>query len=442
MPLPLISRPPRPAQARAPRLLFVSYAHADMAEYGATFIKYLILKLRGQPDLGYGEADIFFDQNRLKAGQYWDETIQAALEQAGALIFLVSHHSLFSKYCMEREVGTAVQRGIPVIPVILHACPWDEQPLPGDRQGRTLGKVGALPKDSQFALLPVKNWPDAESAWDATVDQIVEALREPPPLAPSTPRRAGLSPLLPYFCNQHALESAFNQGIKAWTHAALVVLVKGHIDDRPTRFWDRLREKNLADFASARLHLPVLEQRALNWPAAWDGARVRKDLQGDILNALSDALTGNQFTLGSPAALANQLDTLTGVRPLLATLPNEPPRALAAGLQALLQVFEACPEHTRLDRLVLSFVVEDDSLLEQAHLAKHLRLVGHDRVWVVELAPLQELDQDEVRIWHRTQDLEKLAAIDEQTLVAEVFKDATSLRFGPFEARLKPLLGL
>ena len=218
--------------------------------------------------------------------------------------------------------------------------------------------------------------------------------------------------------------------------------LRARIDDRPPRFWDRLREKNLADFASARLHLPVLEQRALNWPAAWDGARVRKDLQGDLLSALSDALTGNQFTLDSPAALANQLDTLTGVRPLLATLPDEPAKALAAGFQALLQLFEACPAHTRLDRLVLGFVVEDDDLLGQASLAKTLKLAGHDRVRVVELAPLQALDEDEVRIWHRTQDLEKLAAIDEQTLVAEIFKDTPTLRFGPFEARLKPLLGL
>lgn len=443
MPLPQISRLPTPAQTAAPKLLFVSYSHADMAEYGATFIKYLTLKIRGQPELGYAESDIFFDQNKLKAGQFWDETIQTALEQAGALIFLVSHNSLFSKYCMDREVGTAVQRGIPVIPVILHTCPWDEQPLPGDRLGRTLGKVGALPKDGNFALLPVKNWPDPETAWDTAVDQIAEALRTPPPAPPKgRPHTAGLSPLLPYFCNQQAVESGFNRGMKLWSKTALLVLIKGLIDDRPPRFWDRLREKNLADYASARLHLPVLEQRALHWPSAWDGVRVRKELEADMLCALSDAITGNQFDIDSPATLSNRLDELTGVLPLLATLPDEPVKALAASLQAFLKVLEACPEHAQLDRLVIAFVVEDDELLAKAHLAKDLKLAGHACAQMVELDRLQELDEEEVRIWHRTQELEKLCAIDEQSLVAEVFKDTKTLRFGKFEARLKPLLGL
>lgn len=442
MPLPQVTHQPPSSRSAARKLLFVSYSHADMAEYGADFIKYLTLKVRGQPDLGYEEADIFFDKNRLKAGEFWDEKLQTALEQAGALIFLVSPNSLFSKYCMEREVGTAIQRGIPVIPVVLCECPWEGQPLSGDRLRRKLGDVGALPKSANFSLVPVKNWPDMASAWDATVDQIAEALQSAPAVPPTgRAHAAGLSPLLPYFCDQQRVEMGFNRGMMGWSAASLLVLIKGVIDDRPPRFWDRLREKNLADFASARRQLPLLEQRALNWPSAWDGARVRKDMEADILCALSDSITGNAFGIDSPATLSNRLDELTGVLPLLATLPDEPVKALCAGLQALLKVFAACPDHAQLDRLVIAFVIENDELLADANLAKHLKLAGNGRVQVVDLDRLLELDEEEVRIWHRTQDLEKLCAIDEHSLVAEVFKDTKTLRFGQFEARLKPLLG-
>lgn len=443
MPLPQVTRPPTPPASAPRRVLFVSYSHADMAQYGATFIKYLNLKLLGNQDLGYTEADVFFDKNRLKAGMDWDDSIMAALEQAGALIFLVSANSLSSKYCMTREVATAAQRGIPIIPVILESCPWDELPLPGDPRARKLGAIGALPKAANFSLLPVQNWPDPASAWDATVDQIAEALQSAPAAPPpGRARTAGLSPLLPYFCDQQPVEMGFNRGMMAWSAAALLVLIKGVIDDRPPRFWDRLREKNLSGFASARRHLPLLEQRALNWPSAWDGARVRKDMDADILCALSDAITGNPFGIDSPATLSNRLDELTGVLPLLATLPDEPVKALCAGLQALLRVFEACPDHAQLDRLVIAFVIENDELIADANLAKHLKMAGNGRVQVIELERLRELDEEEVRIWHRTQELEKLCAIDEHSLVAEIFKDTKTLRFGQFEARLKPLLGL
>lgn len=428
-------------------VLFVSYAHEDLLEFAAPFIDYLILKLRGLPELGYGEADIFFDRNRLKAGQFWDEAIQTALERADALIFLLSPHALLSQYCMERELATAAQRGIRIIPVLLQACPWASLPLPGDPRKRRLGDIGALPKAEDFSLRPVSDWATPEAAWDATVDQLVEALQgAAAPGVTSVPARPSCPPcpppLLPYFCDQQPIEAAFNRGMLEWSAAALLVLVKGLIDDRPLRFWDRLRQKNLADFTTARRQLPLLEQRALNWPSAWDGARVRKTMTVDVLCALSDALTGNTFAIASPEALATRLDALHGVLPLMTTLPDEPPRALAAGLQALCGIFAACPGHAPLDRLVIAFVIEDGALIAADNLLKRFKLAGHARVRVVELEPLQALTRDEVRIWHRSQQVEKFCDLDEPSLLTAVFDDAESLRFGLFESRLKPLLGL
>lgn len=440
MPLPNITAAPETAEAG--RLLFISYSHVDMENYAARFVTHLKLKLEGMRDQGYSPDDIFFDRNALRAGQVWAEHIQTALERAEALIFLVSPDSLSSGFCRNQELAPAVQRGILIIPVVLCDCPWDGVALPGDANDRKLGDIGALPKSASFQLVPVSHWPDRDQAWKTVVDQIAEALREPP-AAPATRRpRTALPPLLPYYCNQQPLEMGFNKGMMGWSATALLVLVKGTLDDRAPRFWDRLRLKNLGDFATARRQEPVLEQRVLHWPSAWDGARVRKGLDGDMLYALSDALIGNGFGIGTAAALANQLQTLDGVLPLLATLPDEPPKALTAAFRALFQMFEDCPPQARLDRLVIAFVIEDADLVAQAQVVRRLRLGAHPRAQVVELDALRELDQDEVRIWYRAQDLEKLVDIDEPRLVAEVFKDTHALRFAQFEARLKPLIGL
>jgi hypothetical protein len=360
----------------------------------------------------------------------------------------VSDNSLDSKYCIERELRTAVQRGIPVIPVVLCKCPWEEQPLPGDVQERRLGALGALPKDENFTLLPVKNWPDRNAAWNSVVDQIAQALlamagsHEPPAQMAARPSAPAVPPLLPYFCDQGDVERGFNHGIKLWRQSALLVLIKGTLEDRPPKFWERLCAKNLADYVSATREAQVLEQRPLAWPSAWDGARVLRGLEADVLHVLSDSLTGNKFRIDTSASLAAKLEELDGVLPLIAGLPDEPIKALSASLCALLNLIEACPEHAPLDRLVIAFIVESDQLIQYATLAKKLKLSGFARTQVLELDRLEELTPEDVRFWHREHQVNRYCRHDEEGIVAHIFQSVERIRLGPFATRLKPLLGL
>lgn len=450
MPLPQIAAA-SPAPAASRRRLFVSYSHADLLEFGQHFIKYLRLQIRGEHALGYAETDIFFDRDQLRAGEDWGESIQAALESAGAFIFLVSPNSLTSNFCVDRELKDAVLRGIPVIPVILCDCPWEEQPLPGDPQGRSIGKLGALPKDENFSLRPVRKWNDPATAWNSVVCQIADALRTPAadasiggasrivPVARST--ASAVPPLLPYACNQYLARASFDRGVVGWSRTALLVFIKGRLDDRLPRFWDRLRDKTLAEFVLSRRKTRVLSQRALKWPSAWDGNRVTRDMALDVCCALSEALEHNRYAISDCAGLASALTRQAEILPLMATLPDEPLKALSSTLRALLKLIESCPEGAPVDQLTIAFLVESEPLIAEKNLVKALQLTGFQRTHIVELAPLEALTQEDVRVWYRDEQLEKFCSHDEQALVDLVFAGHTEpIRFASFEASLKPLL--
>lgn len=136
--------------------VFVSYSHNDSDE-AKQFMAYFKLQLEGLPELAISPEQVFFDRNKLLAGDEWDESIQCALEQAEYFIFLVSVNSLNSTYCCSRELAVAALKSLRIIQVILSPCPWENKPIPQDAKKRTLGALGALPKDGGFSLKPVSD---------------------------------------------------------------------------------------------------------------------------------------------------------------------------------------------------------------------------------------------------------------------------------------------
>jgi hypothetical protein len=310
--------------------------------------------------------------------------------------------------------------------------------------------LGALPKDESFSLRSVCNWSNRNTAWNTVVQQIAQALGEPqepaalplPNTRPASATAVTVPPLLPYFCNQVSVERTFNEGLRRWDKSALMVLVKGVLDDRPPQFWARLRHKNLMDLVSKRQQR-VLDQRPLKWHPGWDGVRLYKSIATDVCSALSDALSGNQFDIDCAASLAARLEELSGVLPLMATLPREPSRALAGALRALLELLESVPEGAPLERLVLAFIIEDETLIAGPGLLKTLKPDSWRRTRIVELEPLRMLTNDDVRRWHRDHEVGRYCDLDEKNVIDQVFTGGVSaLRFAQFEARLSPLLSL
>nr|WP_304056110.1 toll/interleukin-1 receptor domain-containing protein [Nitrosomonas communis] len=428
--------------------VFVSYSHKDSKKYVNQFMEIFKLELRGSSQLGITPEQVFFDRNNLLAGDEWHESIQCALEEADYFVFLVSAHSLSSEFCYSRELAIAVGKALPIIQIVLNYCPWEKQPLPGDSKKRTLGDLGALPKDDRFSLKPIAEWRNQHYAWNEVVKQLTERLSKDQS-QPITSRLTSaieavaqscsrLGSLLPYFCNQTVPVNEFQRQVKTWNRTALLVLTKGVHNDNTPRFWERLQNKNLKDYLATHNEQLLESARRFVWPLSDGEVPKAEDLTSDMMSALSDALTGNASQLNDASSLAQWLSTSPHVVPLVTTLPRASKEIIAAGIRALLDLLERCSTETPLNRLVIAMLIEDDSLISEKNLGKALKIPGYQRTHLIDLAPLKEIDQDDIKRWHRDYEIEKLCCVDEENLLKSVFTDALihSLRMRQFAEKL------
>jgi len=449
-----------PAAADGTRRLFVSYSHRDgpMAGDGdlpGAVVRALHALAADQPELGLAPERIFFDRERLLAGDDWNDSIFSEIQRTDVFLLLVSFNSLTSVFCIRKELAEAVRLGIPVIvPVLLSACTWAGHVVAEGPPSRRLGDFDAVPKDDNGNMVPIKSalWADRETALTRTVQQIARRLARDaavpaasPTPAAAAPRPAGmrsLPPFLPYLCNQDRAVGDFNEGIRAWDAAqALLVLVKGAWDDDTEGFLGRLWAKNLRDFCDLQRSV-LLEPRPLSLPPAMDGGRVRKprQLADDARAALSQALFDNVYRIRSANEVAEALQALPGVLPLFAALPLQPDEGSSATLRALLDLLEDVPPRTPLDRLVIAVQVSAPELVAEAALRKRLKLERRRRVQVVELAPLEPVDREDVRLWHHDHRLAD--RVDQPQLLELLFAQQAQLRLRPFDRSVRPLLGL
>lgn len=180
MPLPIPQ--PKPASSSAVKHrynVFVSYSHKNSVE-AKQFVEVFKSAISVSPDLNIAPEQIFFDRERLLAGDQWGELIQQAMDEAKYFVILLSKESISSEYCLFRELATAAARGLPIIQVLLSKCDgWADLIVPSDLRMRKLGSFDALPKDDNFNYLPVVEWPEAirGEVWKRVAQGIVERVR-------------------------------------------------------------------------------------------------------------------------------------------------------------------------------------------------------------------------------------------------------------------------
>jgi len=119
--------------------VFLSYSSADR-----DVAEYLSEKLRK------GGYSVFFDQNVLVSGEAITESITKSLDDAKAVVVLLSHNSQRSKW-VERELTVALKKGGPVIPVLLDDEATDNWiwPLVSDRVAIKVGSRDEIPEAAQ-----------------------------------------------------------------------------------------------------------------------------------------------------------------------------------------------------------------------------------------------------------------------------------------------------
>lgn len=415
--------------------VFVSYSHKDSAA-AQQFMKYFESQLEGSPELAISPEQVFFDRRKLRAGDYWDESIQCALDQAEYFIFLVSIDSLDkSRYCYSRELtsaaGRLINRSLRIIQVILNPCPWENLQIPGDSQKRTLNKLDTLPKDKNSSIKPVSDWigKDRAHVWNEVVKQITAAMSAQPTqqeesqviktVTSATASQHKFVPLLPYLCNQTDAVNKFNKRIVLWNSTALLVLTKGIYDDDLPNFWERLYRENLSKFLAVR-NAQLSEPKRFIWPFSKEEKLNAQEMMAIMMSALSDALTGNPYQLTNEATLSHWLSTPSGVVTLVTDLPKEPKESTVAGIRVLLDLLERGSAEAPLNRLVIAMRLEDIDLIAEEDLYKTLKMSDYQRTHLVDLMPLRALDKDDIIRWHRGYEIEKLKCISEEVLLRDL----------------------
>lgn len=116
--------------------IFIAYAREDDA-LRARLEKHLAtLKRRDYINTWY--------DGKIEAGSEWKEEIDVALNNADIILLLISADFIASDYCYEIEMARAIERhekgAAIVIPVLLHACDWEDTPF---------GRIQALPKNGK-----------------------------------------------------------------------------------------------------------------------------------------------------------------------------------------------------------------------------------------------------------------------------------------------------
>jgi len=122
--------------------MVICYSHLDsrfLAEKAVMRRPFDFLK---QKDRG---VDVWWDE-RLRAGDIWDERIKEKIESAHIAVCLVSWNFLTSVYIRNTEARRLrqerIRRGLRIVPVFLSECPWKDE--------KWLKKTHGLPPDDKY----------------------------------------------------------------------------------------------------------------------------------------------------------------------------------------------------------------------------------------------------------------------------------------------------
>ena len=135
-------------------VVFISYSHRD-----ERWKEQLEEHLQVLQHLG---RFTYWDDRQIPIGETWRLAINTGLASAQAAILLISRHFLASKFIQDVEVPTLLQRkirdGLPIFPVILSACSWQDVPWLAPlqvrpRDGQPLTSLRGHKRDDAFTRL-------------------------------------------------------------------------------------------------------------------------------------------------------------------------------------------------------------------------------------------------------------------------------------------------
>lgn len=144
--------------------LFISYAHKG----GGEARKDRLLTALA-PHKRNGLIETWHDR-AIAAGDEWEEEINLAMADAHGAIFMLDEIFLASGFCMDKEVGTFLQRHrddkVLILFVLADHCGWEEVDF--------IKKFQIVPRDNK----PISKYRQKSEAYTAVVKEIANALRK------------------------------------------------------------------------------------------------------------------------------------------------------------------------------------------------------------------------------------------------------------------------
>jgi formylglycine-generating enzyme required for sulfatase activity len=172
--------------------VFISYSHND-----AVWKERLVKQLSVLENVGLLQV---WDDQRIEAGQDWEQEIEAAMSDAAVTVLMVSADFLTSKFIKTKEIPRLLQRreqeGMRVIPVIVRPCPWksvswlsamqarpkDGRPLAQGSRARYEADLTAIVEEIADILQDFETAEPATGASEAATPSAIQA-----PVAPKQP---------------------------------------------------------------------------------------------------------------------------------------------------------------------------------------------------------------------------------------------------------------
>lgn len=144
--------------------VFYSYSHKD-AELRERLATYLA-PLKQQQKI------IEWHDRKIEPGANWDTEINAQLESAHLILFLLSADFLASEYCFGVEVEKALARlkcgEVHVAPILLKPCLWEES---------RFSELQIIPRDAKAII----SWASPDEALKDVASEIRKLISDPPP---------------------------------------------------------------------------------------------------------------------------------------------------------------------------------------------------------------------------------------------------------------------
>ena len=139
-----------------PLKVFITYSHKNTAEKDELITRLALLKREGI-------ISIWHD-NEILPGDKWRDAIFNNLADSDLLLYLTSAHSLDSENC-NKELASALNAEIRVIPIILENCDW---------LNHQLSDFQALPDKGN----PINKWQPESDGWQNVVGGIREVVKK------------------------------------------------------------------------------------------------------------------------------------------------------------------------------------------------------------------------------------------------------------------------